>query len=370
MKPRINLCCALRQGSTYARSFFNQVKSLTERGYSLGTVSVVVDGETLTDLAFIEAQHGDSRVQYVFEGPRGAPTYSMQERSVAWARSANLALEQSLESPSEFTLWVESDLSFPCDLIELLMEHQRDITAPIVMLGESFYDSWGFRDLKGRRISSLANLQKLPRNHGPLIELSSVGSCLLIRSSIIAQGLRLPAGYDNGLLVGLCIEARIRGAHVYCRRDVVVVHPTSLWAEQVSRVTSCRAGSNLAWQEIAPSQGAVVAGPYFDFVLPEAAKLLAKTSIRRRGLTHISFATNARREIAIMLGERLAMPDPPAGFGMITPAQTMTMQASLVSRSVGFLRSSLIGWRTTFNQFDPKSLRAYLGKLWRKIRSN
>ena len=370
MKPRINLCCALRQGSSYARSFFNQVKSLTERNYILGAVTVVVDGEELTDLALVEAQHIDSRVQYVFEGPRGAPTHFMQERSVTWARSANLALEQSLASPSEFTLWVESDLSFPCDLIELLMEPQRDITAPIVMLGESFYDSWGFRDLKGRSISSLANLQALPRDQGALTELSSVGSCLLIRSSIIAQGVRLPAGYEKGLLVGFCLDARSRGAHVYCRRDVVVVHPTSLWAEQVSRVTSCRAGSEHGWQEIAPYGGAVVAGPYFDFVIPEAARLLALTGIGGRRLTHISFATNARREITILLGEKLSMPHPPEGFGMIAPVQPMPKQADLASRFIGFSRSCIVGQHTVLRQIHPSSLRAYLGKLWRKFRSS
>lgn len=357
MKPRINLCCALRQGSSYARSFFNQVKSLTERGYILGAVTVVVDGETLSDLALVEAQHLDSRVQYVFEGSRGAPTHFMEERSVAWARAANLALEQSLASPSEFTLWVESDLSFPCDLIELLMEPQRDITAPIVMLGESFYDSWGFRDLKGHRISSLSTLQALPRTHGALIELSSVGSCLLIRSSILVQGVRLPTGYDNGLLVGFCIEARARGAHVYCRRDVVVVHPTSLWAEQVSRVTSCRTGSSLEWREIAPSGGAAVAGPYFDFVVPEAARLLGQTGIDQSGLTHISFATNARREIAIVLGDKLTLPHPPEGFGMISPAQSMPKKAGLGSRYIGFLRSCLAGQHSLFSKF------------WRNIRS-
>ena len=62
----------------------------------------------------------------------------MGERSITWARAGNLALEGLLSTPSEFTHWVESDLTFPCDLIELLMEPNQDIVAPIIMLGQLF----------------------------------------------------------------------------------------------------------------------------------------------------------------------------------------------------------------------------------------
>jgi len=323
MKRRINLCTALRQGSSYARAFFHQTKALMEKGYELGAIAVVVDGETLTDKTLIDAQ-ADPRVRFVFEGPHASPTCFIHERAVSWARAANLALEHSLATTSDYTLWVESDLSFPCDLIELLIEADQDIVAPIVMLGEIFYDSWGFRDLQGRRIWKLADLQALPRGPGPLTELSSVGSCLLIRSSLLVQGLRMPASYENGLLVGFCLAARERGARVFCRHDAVVVHPTSLWAEQVYRVTTCRRGDNIAWEELAPSGGGIVPGPYFDFIIPEAIRLLAAIEGLKEKATHISFATNPRREIAILLGDGKALPPPPDGFQAIAPQQAFS----------------------------------------------
>jgi hypothetical protein len=323
VKTHVNICGALRQGSSYAGAFFHQIKALSEKGYALGAVTITVDGETLTDATLVAAQ-SDPRVCFVFEGPRGPATHFMQERSVAWAKACNLALEQSLKTPSDFTLWIETDLSFPCDVIELLMEPRQDIVAPIVMLGEDFYDSWGFRDVAGRRIRTLAELRALPRGPGPLTELSSVGSCLLVRSSLLADGIRVPAGYENGLLVGCCLAARAAGARVFCRHDVAIVHPTSLWAEQVYRVTSCRAGDADHWRELAPSGGAVVAGPYFDFVIPEAARLLAGASgTTRKTTTHVAYATNAQREIAVLLGDGQALPPAPQGFGIPTASQPM-----------------------------------------------
>jgi hypothetical protein len=326
MKTPINLCSALRQGSSYSRSFFHQVKALTELGYELKAITIVVDGETLTDASLIEAQT-DPRVRFVFEGPRPAPTCFMDERSIAWARAGNLALEGSLPTPSEFTLWVESDLTFPCDLIELLMEPNQDIVAPIVMLGQIFYDSWGFRDLSGQRISTLAKLQALPQGPGPLTELSSVGSCLLFRSSLLTQGVRLPSGYENGLLAGFCLAARTKGARIFCRHDVAILHPTSLWASQLYPITFCRLGNEKAWLELSPASGHKVPGPYFDFVIPAALQMLGRAHRPVAGGRCITFATNARREIAVLIGDSAALPPLPDGFGVIAPPQPIRVPA-------------------------------------------
>ncbi len=341
MKTRVNICSALRQGSRYTKSFIHQRRALTEKGYEIGSINIVVDGDMLTDEALIEAS-GDGRMRIVFEGKPGAPTCFMRERSVAWARTGNLALENSLNTPSDFTLWVESDLCFPCDLIELLMASGRDIVAPVVMLGDSFYDSWGFRDLAGRRIDSLAALQSLPRTPGSLIELSSVGSCLLFRTELLSMGVRMPGAYEDGLLVGFCLAARAKGARVYCRYDALIVHPTSLWAEQVYRVTSCRTGDGAAWAEISPTEGAVLAGPYFDFVIPEALRLLAATPGVAAWPEHVTFSSNSARQIAISLGHERSLPPVPDGFAAPTRPQPMPMKPDQVGGETW--------WRSLFHR--------------------
>jgi len=321
-KPRVNICSALRQGSTYSGTFFHLIKALSVKGYELAAITIVVDGETLTDASLVAAEN-DPRVSFVFEGARAAPTCFMHERSISWARAGNLALEQSLKTPSDFTLWVESDLTFPCDLIELLIEPKEDIVAPVVMLGENFYDSWGFRNLAGRRIATLSELQALPRNSKQLIELSTVGSCLLLRTSLLTEGIRIPSGYENGLLVGFCLAARARGSRVFCRPDVAIVHPTSLWAEQIYKVTSCRISYEDNWREIAPSGGTTIAGPYFDFVIPEAKRILIRNARSAKRQNLVAYSCNARREIAILLGDNHSLPPSPEGFEAPSAPQPM-----------------------------------------------
>jgi hypothetical protein len=323
MKRRVNICTAIRQGSRYAASFFHQLRALTGEGYEICAVTVALDGDHLVDKTLKENTFGIP-VNFVFEGPRGEQAYFMKERSLPWAKAVNLALENSLATPSEFTLWIESDLSFPLDLIELLVEPRQDIVAPVIMLGENFYDSWGFRDLSGQRINTLAELKALPRGPGPLTELSSVGSCLLFRSELLACGLRLPVGYENGLLVGFCKSAKSKGFRVFCRHDVVIVHPTSLWQEQVYRITSCRLGNEANWHELAPAEGLTVAGPYFDFLIPNAVKLITTAFFSLKEGSKLTFATNTRREIALLISQGDSKPPlPDRGFGSVSPSQLL-----------------------------------------------
>ena len=133
----------------------------------------------------------------------------------------------------------------------------------------------------------------------------------------------MPAEYENGLLVGFCLAARQRGARIFCRHDVAIVHPTSLWAEQVYRVTSCRSGDSQSWRELAQTVGTVVAGPYFDFVIPEAVRILATSSNALAGTTTVAFASNPRREIVILLGDGNSLPPAPEGFGAVALSQPM-----------------------------------------------
>jgi hypothetical protein len=123
--------------------------------------------------------------------------------------------------------------------------------------------------------------------------------------------------------VGFCLAARATGARVFCRHDVVIVHPTSLWAEQVYRVMSCRIGDAQAWQELAPAGGAIVAGPYFDFVIPEAVRLLECSAGASKTAADVAYACNTRREIAILLGDGQALPPAPEGFGGATAVQPL-----------------------------------------------
>jgi hypothetical protein len=96
-----------------------------------------------------------------------------------------------------------------------------------------------------------------------------------------------------------------------------------LWASQVYRITVCRLGNEKTWQELAPANGPIVAGPYFDFVIPAALQLLGRANRPMATGRRITFATNAQREIAVLLGDSEALPPLPDSFGVIAPPQPM-----------------------------------------------
>lgn len=115
--------------------------------------------------------------------------------------------------------WVEADLSYPDDTMEALLAHDKPIIAPWIYLNSVFYDSWGFRDKNGSRITSIEPY--FPNAPHEPIELSSVGSYVLFDTAIFRSNIRFRADYDHGLLIGICQEAakigfnlcRSRGQH-------------------------------------------------------------------------------------------------------------------------------------------------------------
>ena len=184
---------------------------------------------------FKEIACADSRVKLVQEISSDSEITALSAKSRQWAQIGNQAIDSALETECSHILYIESDLCFPLDLLEQLISRDVDIIAPVVMLGSSFYDSWGFRDLNGKKIS---DMQFFPFYTGELVELSSVGSCVLFRSDIFRAGIRFAGNHHNGLFVGVCNEARSNGFRVYADPTVSIIHPTSLWRSQIWRVVN------------------------------------------------------------------------------------------------------------------------------------
>ena len=280
--PVIHLCAAIRQGAGYAETFFARVRSLQEDRFRLGTINVVVDGSAVTDPALRRAAEQDSRVRFVTEGGPVATVETMSERSVGWARAANLALQASLSEPSERTLWVEADLDFAPDLVARLLAAGGDIVAPQVRCGERFYDTWGFRTKEGVRIRFEKQLRSLPRTMG-LVDLSSVGSCLLLPTEILRRGVRLPSGYPDGLLVGFCRSANRLGFRVSCAPEVTVRHPEDAWSRQLFPLESVVVEGAGGWGGVIHAEDELAAaGAYAEFIAPLVRKHLRRHSLLAR----------------------------------------------------------------------------------------
>lgn len=163
------------------------------------------------------------------------PLPDWDARIRAWAALGNATIEQLRGSSWDYLLWCESDLVIPPDLITLLLRSNVDIVAPAIFLGGLFYDTWGFRALDG------THFRNEPPYHPQfppmgMTELASVGSCVLFRRAVFDSGIRFRGVYPDGLLAGVCADARRHGFRVFMDSRVAVLHPTRRWERQQYRM--------------------------------------------------------------------------------------------------------------------------------------
>lgn len=159
------------------------------------------------------------------------PVSDFQDRVRKWAELGNEVIENLDGVEYDWFLWCESDLCIPPDLILQLLAARKDIVAPVIFLGDLFYDTWGFRGQDGQRYRNTAPYHPAHRSFATT-PIQSAGSVLLIRKSVLDKGIRFRGVYDNGLLVGICKDARDLGFEVHVDSSTCVIHPTSLWKAQ------------------------------------------------------------------------------------------------------------------------------------------
>ena len=237
-KPRVNILSNIFQHSKYLETFFDQLKNLHKNNFELGTVFISTNGPELTDKNLKElAKNMPFKVEISFDPNIKIDEFSMFEKARKWSNICNKNIQKSLDTPSEFTVILEADLTYSSDIVEYLVQADVDVVAPVIILGKQFYDSWGYRSLNGEKIYNLedfnTNIHESTYKDGFLTELSSVGSFLCIKTKFLKKSIRLPAEYENGLLVGLCNNIRKFGGKVFCRTDISIIHPTSYWEGQL-----------------------------------------------------------------------------------------------------------------------------------------
>jgi hypothetical protein len=224
----VNIISLIRVDSRYAKSYINQISTLSENNYRIGKIILICDS-ILNPSEILEWSKLDNRVLLVQEKISDITLETIEEKTVQWAGLCNQGLETSLDFDSDFTLFIESDLCFPYDLIDELISNDVDIIAPVVFIGAGFYDSWGFRNLSGEKIQKVENISVTD----PRVELSSVGSCVLFRTEVFSRGVRFRGPYQTGLLVGVCNDARDLGFKVWTSPSISIIHPTSSWRDQI-----------------------------------------------------------------------------------------------------------------------------------------
>lgn len=246
------ICSLVRDGMPYLQAYRCQVESLVlEEGDSWRLY--VLEGDSRDDSwSFLQrwAQQ-DSRV--CIAQLHVGKAESAEGMAQNWAKVCNACFDL-IPADSEHThvLWLESDLTFPSETARRLLAHQVDIVAPIIFLGGQFYDTWGFRDVDGQRWTNEAPYYP---GYAPnrLMPMGSVGSCVLFRRAVFEAGIRMRGTYENGLLVGMCNDARAAGLRVWADTGTAILHPVDQWERQMWRVEEVTVEGPSGTRRISPA---------------------------------------------------------------------------------------------------------------------
>lgn len=226
------ICSLVRDGMPYLPAYRAQVESLVLADGDTWRL-YVLEGDSRDDSwRFLQrwAQQ-DSRVHVAQLHVGKAESAEQMARN--WAKVGNACFDLiPAESAHTHVLWLESDLTFPSETARRLLAHGVDVVAPVIFLGGQFYDTWGFRDVAGRRWTNTAPYHP---DFGPnrLMPMGSVGSCVLFRRAVFEAGIRMRGTYENGLLVGMCNDARAAGLRVWADTGTAILHPVDQWERQM-----------------------------------------------------------------------------------------------------------------------------------------
>jgi hypothetical protein len=233
----VSICTLVRNGMPYLAYFRRQIESLMVDETTRWHLYCLEGDSSDGSWAFLQAwAHDDHRVTIGRLDVGGATNKAALARN--WARAGNACLDLiPADSQHTHVLWLESDLCVPPEILRRLLRHDVDVVAPVIFLGGLFYDTWGFCGIDGKHWQNDPPFHPHYRGHA-LIPMQSVGSCVLFSRRVLDGGLRMRGTYDDGLLVGLCKDARAAGMTVWADTGTAILHPVDLWAKQLWRIGS------------------------------------------------------------------------------------------------------------------------------------
>lgn len=226
------------------RRYFSQVEAL-RAALGAGGIDLflgLVEGDsrdsTRRDLEHAMGPYRGS----LLDRSHGGPVYGSTEQPERFRalQGVGNGILESCPGDVDALVYVESDLLWDAativSLLERLDKGRVDCVAPLIMAGNHFYDVFAFRGLDGGRFAPFKPYHreageagaveddsapagvKLP---GGILEVSSAGSCLVMRAEM-AWTCRVPP--EDGL-VGFCRDARSQGYRIWADFDRIVRHP-------------------------------------------------------------------------------------------------------------------------------------------------
>lgn len=234
----VMICSAVRNGMDYLPSYRSQLEQL-KRPEGLTIQLCLLEGDSTDGTREYVERWALERPDYLIAGYESVgDTAEIQDRAERWAAVGNACLKLiPADSQHTHVLWLEADLCFPPELLARLLAHGVDVVAPMIWLGGNFYDSWGFRNLDGTRWTARPTVYP-DFVFQTLLEMGSVGSCVLFRRAVFDSGIRFRGPYETGLLVGVCNDSRSKGFRVFADLTTAILHPADAWEAQMWRCSS------------------------------------------------------------------------------------------------------------------------------------
>lgn len=152
----------------------------------------------------------------------GKPRYGSVVNPVRFeilARVFNTGLDAVDYHWTDAVLFVPCDIVYQPDLLKRLAAHQVDAVAPMVWMGNAFYDIWAFQ----RNGVNFCGMTKdnAAVMHG-LLELDTIGGTMLIDADVLRAGVRYSlTDVDRGF----SRDAKRLGFSLYADTETHVEHP-------------------------------------------------------------------------------------------------------------------------------------------------
>jgi len=218
----VTIVSPFRDNEHQIAAYWQRINALRWPADSLRFVLVEGDSTDRTwyELGRIAVDDARARAvkQEVFD--KKHPSVINPRRFKNLARVFNAGLNSVDLDWSDFVLMLPSDVTYGANLLNKLTAWNRDIIAPFVWLNDMFYDTWAFVQ-NGQNWHNFKRQELSTYGEQP-VQMDSVGCVTLMRSAVLAAGIRYP---EMDVDRGLCRLAREHGFSVWADPTTQVQHP-------------------------------------------------------------------------------------------------------------------------------------------------
>lgn len=156
----------------------------------------------------------------------GECTVAFQISSLIYDARNNLA-EMAIKGEYDYILWLDSDMVFPADLLERLMEDikDRDMVCGLYYRRSSPYSPVAYQKLE--RDGESVSFEDLEDHPGKIFEVAGCGfGCVLMRTDFLFE---MPGGWFTpmrgaGEDCAFCIRFREAGYKIHCDPTITIGH--------------------------------------------------------------------------------------------------------------------------------------------------